>query len=164
MHPTSDMRHAGRLAHFGLLTLLTAGVTVMALPQPAVAGPGLSWMAAPSEAGMSDVTRSIFSPWLIAGRRGMNRVIVTIKGIPGGPASASRIALAQGRILSALRGSRYEVIHRYGALPQLALSVDNAGLRRLRRHPEVLSVERDGISRTAPAPALREAPRADGTF
>lgn len=80
----------------------------------------------------------------------MQRVIVTLSGLTGGPAAAADIRAAQERVIALLQksGETFEINRRYDLIPQLALTVSEGGIRALRGSPDVESVKEDGVSGT----------------
>lgn len=80
----------------------------------------------------------------------MQRVIVTLSGLTGGPAAAADIRAAQERVIALLQksGETFEINRRYDLIPQLALTVSEGGIRALRGSPDVESVKVDGVSGT----------------
>jgi hypothetical protein len=80
----------------------------------------------------------------------MQRVIITLSGLKGGPAAAADIRAAQERVIALLQksGETFEINRRYDLIPQLALTVSEGGIQTLRRSPDVESIKEDGVSGT----------------
>ena len=76
-------------------------------------------------------------------RTGSLRIIVTLAREGGEPASADAIRAKQDRLLAALEGTEYKVLHRYGSAAVLALVVSPKALDVLLASPLVASVVPD---------------------
>ena len=80
-------------------------------------------------------------------RSGMVRVVVTLV-IAGAQPSADAIGAAQERLLAALAGTRFESVHRFQNVPQLALTARSDALEALLASPLVASVAVDALMGT----------------
>ncbi|HWC02463.1 MAG TPA: hypothetical protein VHF87_06815 [Methylomirabilota bacterium] len=88
-----------------------------------------------------------------AARQGTLRVIVEVKPVSPGPATADAIAQAQDDVLQELAGTGHRVLRRFTTIPFLGLEVTADALRRLGASARVGAIREDMVLRPQESPA-----------